>query len=103
MRAFTFIFAAVLVTLKVNAQDIIVFSGDQCDDPLGGEAPCDGSCISFSGRHSYEITGSSDACVTLFVGDGCTGQSFASGPEAPGECNILNIGIDFESLSCVPC
>ncbi|KAJ7574080.1 hypothetical protein C8J56DRAFT_980593 [Mycena floridula] len=103
MRAFTLIFATVLVALKVNAQGLIAFTGSECDGSAGGNAPCDGGCSSFSGRHSYEITGSSNACVTLFVDSTCTGQSFSFGPDSPGECINVNTGTDIESFSCVPC
>ncbi|KAJ7581604.1 hypothetical protein C8J56DRAFT_793202 [Mycena floridula] len=102
MRAFTFIFAAVLVALKVNG-DLVAFSGDSCDGNEGNDAPCDGSCISFSGRHSFEVTASSNRCVTLFQNGGCTGESFNFGSEAPGECINVNTGTDIESFSCVPC
>jgi hypothetical protein len=46
--------AAVFFALKVTA-DIIAFNDNACEGTAGGNAPCDGSCVPFPGRHSFEV------------------------------------------------
>ncbi|KAJ7586996.1 hypothetical protein C8J56DRAFT_787254 [Mycena floridula] len=102
MRSFTFVVAAVLVALKVNA-DIIAWSGDSCNGDEGGNAPCDGSCIPFGGRHSFEVVAGGSHCVTLFQGSGCSGEAFNFGRETTGQCINVNTGTDIESFTCFSC
>jgi hypothetical protein len=36
--------------------DISAFSGTACDGDVGADVACDGSCHSFSGRHSFKAS-----------------------------------------------
>ncbi|KAJ7595265.1 hypothetical protein C8J56DRAFT_883484 [Mycena floridula] len=48
------VFVAVFVAaLNVNG-DIIAWSGDACNGAEGANVACNGGCISFDGRHSFE-------------------------------------------------
>ncbi|KAJ7193257.1 hypothetical protein GGX14DRAFT_478894 [Mycena pura] len=90
---------AALLTIQVNAQDIIAWSGDDCNGSEGLEVACDGTCFDFTGRHSYEVLGGSGT-VSLFVGSGCTGQEFTFGPDPSGECINVNTGTSISTFRC---
>ena len=53
MRYFAFVLAA-LYAANVQA-GITAFSGVACDGSAGLNVPCDGSCHSFEGRHSFQV------------------------------------------------
>ncbi|KAJ7926795.1 hypothetical protein B0H13DRAFT_1599380 [Mycena leptocephala] len=99
MRCTISLVAAVFFALKVTA-DIIAFNGNACDGTAGGNAPCDGRCVPFAGRHSYEIVSTSGHTVVLFQNAGCTGEAFNFGFNNPGECINVNTGTDIESFQC---
>ncbi|KAF7358590.1 hypothetical protein MSAN_01197500 [Mycena sanguinolenta] len=90
---------AVLLAIQVNGQSLIAFSGDTCNGGEGGDVACDGTCFDFTGRHSYEVLGSS-ATVELFEGSDCTGQEFTFGPDSPGECINVNTGTTITTFRC---
>ncbi|KAF8209960.1 hypothetical protein K438DRAFT_1571709 [Mycena galopus ATCC 62051] len=90
---------AVLLAIQVNAQTLIAWSGSSCNGAEGLEVPCDGTCFDFTGRHSYEVLGSS-AIVDLFVGSNCGGQQFTFGPDPPGECINVNTGTSISTFRC---
>ncbi|KAJ6470883.1 hypothetical protein C8R45DRAFT_836746 [Mycena sanguinolenta] len=94
------IIAAVLVAAMAVKGDIIGWSGDSCNGDQGGNAPCDGSCVPFDGRHSFEIVTGGTHCVTLFEDDGCVGQSFEFGSETEGNCINVNTGTPIGSFTC---
>ncbi|KAJ7246132.1 hypothetical protein B0H12DRAFT_1126913 [Mycena haematopus] len=57
MRSFTAsIIAAVLIAAMAVKGDIIAWSGDSCNGDEGGNEACDGTCIAFDGRHSFEVS-----------------------------------------------
>ncbi|KAJ7194246.1 hypothetical protein GGX14DRAFT_378236 [Mycena pura] len=91
---------AVLLAIQVNAQSLIAWSGNACDGSEGADVVCNGTCIDFAGRHSYEVLGSS-ATVSFFVNSGCTGQKFTFGPDPPGECVNVNTGTSINSFTCI--
>ncbi|KAF7329385.1 hypothetical protein MKEN_00200100 [Mycena kentingensis (nom. inval.)] len=104
MRFTASLIAAVftLVAFKVNKAhaDIIAFDGDACNGNAGGNAPCDGSCVPFDGRHSFEIVSGSGHTVILFENDGCSGEQFNFGFENPGACVNVNTGTPIGSFTC---
>ena len=58
MRLISVAFAACAFSMCISPSiaDIIGFSGNECDGAEGDDVPCDGSCHSFSGRHSFEAS-----------------------------------------------
>ncbi|KAJ6470956.1 hypothetical protein C8R45DRAFT_836621 [Mycena sanguinolenta] len=101
MRSFTAsLIAAVLVSAMAVKGDIIAWSGDACNGDEGNNVPCDGSCRSFDGRHSFEVVTGGTHCVTLFEDDGCVGQTFQFGVEAEGQCINVNTGTPIGSFTC---
>ena len=56
MRFTLALVAAALFALNVAAQDVIAWSGDSCNGDEGADVPCSGECISFDGRHSFEVS-----------------------------------------------
>ncbi|KAJ7589886.1 hypothetical protein C8J56DRAFT_783497 [Mycena floridula] len=100
MRSSTFstVFIAVLLAaLNVNA-DIVGFSGDACNGDKGGNVACDGSCHSFTGRHSFKANGKH--CVTMFEGASCAGEHFFFNGEGAGKCINVNTGTAIKSFRC---
>ncbi|KAK7039848.1 hypothetical protein R3P38DRAFT_2515114 [Favolaschia claudopus] len=91
--------AAIALALHANAQSIIGFSGDSCNGSQGDSVACNGACIDFSGRHSFEVFGSA-ANVVLFAGGGCSGESFNFGTEQPNNCINVNTGTAINSFQC---
>ncbi|KAJ7200937.1 hypothetical protein B0H12DRAFT_1036565 [Mycena haematopus] len=73
MRSFT---AAVLFAVLTVKADIIAWSGNTCDGGEGANITCDGTCIAFDGRHSFEVVTGGSHCVVLFEDDGCLGETF---------------------------
>ncbi|KAJ7460072.1 hypothetical protein B0H11DRAFT_166559 [Mycena galericulata] len=92
--------SAVVLALEVTAQDFQAFSGNTCNGNAGGMVACDGTCHSFSGRHSFEILNSNAALVAFFEGTGCSGESFDFGSEVVGECINVNTGTQIQSFFC---
>ncbi|KAJ6454794.1 hypothetical protein C8R45DRAFT_881799 [Mycena sanguinolenta] len=92
-------FLAVILAVQVNAQDLIAWSGTTCNGAEGLEVACDGTCFDFTGRHSYEVLGSS-ATVELFVGGGCTGEQFTFGPDPAGQCIDVVTGTSISTFRC---
>ncbi|KAJ7824933.1 hypothetical protein B0H13DRAFT_1658232 [Mycena leptocephala] len=99
MRFTTSLLAVVVLAIQASAQQIKAFSGDSCNGGEGGEFPCDGTCFDFTGRHSYEIFGST-ATVSLFSGDDCTGKEFTFSPDFAGQCINVNTGTAISTFSC---
>ncbi|KAJ7195739.1 hypothetical protein B0H12DRAFT_1298380 [Mycena haematopus] len=101
MRSFTTsIIAAVLfVTLTVKG-DIIAWSGDSCNGDEGSNVACNGACIAFDGRHSFEVCSTRLFLHTYFQDDGCVGESFQFGPETEGNCINVNTGTPIGSFTC---
>ncbi|KAI0748186.1 hypothetical protein C8Q80DRAFT_1270624 [Daedaleopsis nitida] len=97
--------ALILAFLPQSAHaGITAFSGDNCDGGVGANVPCDGSCISFSGRHSFRVDGGSGGhCVTVFedahCGAGAGGPVFVF-PNEDGGCQNVNTGTDIQSFLC---
>ncbi|KAJ6483378.1 hypothetical protein C8R45DRAFT_1001204, partial [Mycena sanguinolenta] len=83
-------FLAVVLAVQVNAQNIIAWSGSSCNGAEGLEVACDGTCFDFTGRHSYEVLGSSGT-VELF---------FTFGPDPSGECINVNTGTSISTFRC---
>jgi hypothetical protein len=48
--------AIVLSAIHAKAQTLAAWSGSTCDSAQGLTVPCDGSCHSFVGRHSFEVS-----------------------------------------------
>ncbi|KAJ7581915.1 hypothetical protein C8J56DRAFT_958517 [Mycena floridula] len=94
--------AVFFAALGVNA-DIIAWSGDACNGAEGLNVACNGGCIAFDGRHSFEVVSGRNECVVLFEGDGCTGEAFNFGSEVSGQCINVNTGTPIGSFSCSPC
>ncbi|KAJ6473773.1 hypothetical protein C8R45DRAFT_1011849 [Mycena sanguinolenta] len=92
-------FLAVILAVQVNAQNIIAWSGSSCNGAEGLEVACDGTCFDFTGRHSYEVLGSSGT-VELFAGADCTGEQFTFGPDPSGECINVNTGTSISTFRC---
>ncbi|KAJ7801582.1 hypothetical protein B0H14DRAFT_3489340 [Mycena olivaceomarginata] len=99
MRFAISVLAAAFLAIQVDATQLVAFSGNKCNGAKGGSASCNGGCVSFSGRHSYKLSGSS-AKVQLFTGSGCTGQKFTLGPDPAGECINVNTGTTINSFRC---
>ncbi|KAJ7232251.1 hypothetical protein C8J57DRAFT_1091326 [Mycena rebaudengoi] len=93
--------AIVLSAIHAKAQTLAAWSGSTCDSAQGLTVPCDGSCHSFVGRHSFEIFGTTSALVHFFVNPGCIGPTtFVFGPDPPGECINVNTGTAISSFFC---
>ncbi|KAF7336435.1 hypothetical protein MSAN_02297500 [Mycena sanguinolenta] len=92
-------FLAILLAVQVNAQSLIAFSGNDCNGDAGIIVPCDGTCFDFTGRHSYEILGSS-ATVELFEDADCSGEEFTFGPDPPNECIDVITGTPITTFRC---
>ncbi|KAJ7263127.1 hypothetical protein B0H12DRAFT_1230978 [Mycena haematopus] len=117
MRSFTAsIVAAVLLAALTVKGDIIAWSGNSCNGDEGANVACNGACIAFDGRHSFEVrltrlflqthnpqvvTGGSH-CVVMFEDDGCVGETFQFGPETEGNCINVNTGTPIGSFTCSP-
>ncbi|KAJ6460563.1 hypothetical protein C8R45DRAFT_842675 [Mycena sanguinolenta] len=99
MRFTISVLAIAFLAIQVNAAQLVAFSGSKCNGAKGGSASCNGGCLSFSGRHSYKLSGSS-AKVEVFTGSGCTGQKFTFGPDPAGECINVNTGASISSFRC---
>ncbi|KAJ7328909.1 hypothetical protein DFH08DRAFT_317683 [Mycena albidolilacea] len=99
MRFTISVLAAVFLAIQVNAAQLVAFSGSKCTGAKGSSASCNGGCHSFSGRHSFKLSGSS-AKVQLFTGSGCTGQKFTFGPDPAGECINVNTGTAISTFRC---
>ncbi|EJD48696.1 hypothetical protein AURDEDRAFT_162151 [Auricularia subglabra TFB-10046 SS5] len=99
MRVSALIVAA--VALAMPAQAFIAWSGDHCDGDQGNSVPCDGSCHSFAGRHSF-IAGFRNRCVSLYRESNCQGQRFNfSQAGAEGlQCTNVNTGTNILSFRC---
>ncbi|KAJ6470953.1 hypothetical protein C8R45DRAFT_1014967 [Mycena sanguinolenta] len=101
MHSFTAsLIAAVLFAATVVKGDFVAFSGETCDGDEGNNVPCDGSCHSFDGRHSFEVVADGTHCVAMFEDDGCVGQIFEFGVEPEGECINVNTGTPIGSFTC---
>ncbi|KAJ6454842.1 hypothetical protein C8R45DRAFT_846186 [Mycena sanguinolenta] len=92
-------FLAVILVVQVNAKHLVAWSGSDCNGAEGLKVSCDGTCNSFSGRHSFKALGSS-ATVKLFSGADCTKEKFTFGPERAGECINVNTGTPITSFRC---
>ncbi|KAJ7252299.1 hypothetical protein C8J57DRAFT_1238181 [Mycena rebaudengoi] len=93
--------ATVLSAIQVNAQTLAAWTGSACNGDQGLTVPCDGSCHSFVGRHSFEVFGTNSALVHFFVNAGCVGPTtFVFGPDPPGECINVNTGTTISSFFC---
>ncbi|EJD34681.1 hypothetical protein AURDEDRAFT_176261 [Auricularia subglabra TFB-10046 SS5] len=98
-------FSSLLVAVAattVPAQAFIAWSGDACDGDIGNMVPCDGSCHSFAGRHSFWAQASQDqpACVAMYAGTGCTGQRFNFSNQVYLQCTNVNTGTNIQSFRC---
>ncbi|KAK7435700.1 hypothetical protein VKT23_019533 [Stygiomarasmius scandens] len=102
MRSFSIIsLVPIFLTLLGTQADIIGWDGDSCDGAQGGDAPCDGSCVPFTGRHSYALTTGGDHCITFFVNEGCSGERFFFGGGG-GQCINVNTGTPIGAFRCSP-
>ncbi|KAJ7511166.1 hypothetical protein B0H11DRAFT_1845022 [Mycena galericulata] len=99
MRFTLSLLVAVLLTIQVNAQNFIAWSGSVCDGDEGLEVPCTGGCGNFQNRHSFEVL-NAEGSVLLFEGTGCSGEEFNFGAETPGECINVNTGTNIQSFIC---
>ena len=59
--------------LAIGRADIIAFSGNTCDGDAGSNVACDGSCHSFSSRHSFQVR-----ILVVPVGGGAFGVNYIS-------------------------
>lgn len=74
-------FASLLVAASaaaVPAHAFIAWSGNACDGAQGAMVPCDGSCHSFAGRHSFWAQAAQNevACVSMWSSTNCQGARF---------------------------
>ncbi|KAJ7587615.1 hypothetical protein C8J56DRAFT_1081910 [Mycena floridula] len=97
------IFLAVFLAALGADAEIVAFSGDASIGARGLNIACNGGCIAFDARHSFEVVSRSNECVVLFKGEGCTGEAFNFGPEVNGACINVNTGTPIGSFSCSPC
>ncbi|KAJ7852549.1 hypothetical protein B0H13DRAFT_1643347 [Mycena leptocephala] len=104
MHSFTtFTVAAVLLGSFVVKAAIIAWSGDHCDGDEGGNAPCDGSCISFDGRHSFKVRTNLHATHRIRIKSCIFADSFQYGPlGASAGCINVNTGTGIGSFRCSP-
>ncbi|KAJ4472285.1 hypothetical protein J3R30DRAFT_1062247 [Lentinula aciculospora] len=89
-----------LISSTKVAGDFIAWSGNACNGDEGLNEPCDNSCGSFDSRHSFEVIIGGSHCVTLFEGDGCTGEAFLFEGEGNSECINVNTGTFIGSYRC---
>ncbi|KAJ3817912.1 hypothetical protein EV361DRAFT_813241 [Lentinula raphanica] len=95
------VFAAImLISSSKVVADFIAWSGDSCDGSEGLNEPCDNSCGSFDGRHSFEVIIGGSHCVTFYEDDGCTGEAFLFEGEGNSECINVNTGTNIGSYRC---
>lgn len=112
---------------RIVLADISAFSGTACDGDVGADVACDGSCHSFSGRHSFEasfggtsiellnfgqpltdtvnflkVTPSILHCVTTFQNAGCDTLVGVFQSQGNGECVHVNTGTSVQSFRCAP-
>ncbi|KAJ6510606.1 hypothetical protein C8R45DRAFT_1207504 [Mycena sanguinolenta] len=94
------IIAAVLVATMAAKGDIIGWSGANCNGEGTQDFPCDGSCIPFDGKNSFEIVFNAVACVAVYENAGCVGDVFTFASETQGSCINVNTGTPIGSLRC---
>ncbi|KAJ6540651.1 hypothetical protein B0H19DRAFT_1078053 [Mycena capillaripes] len=93
--------AAGLLVLNVHA-DLIAWTGPLCNLAEGADVACNGECIAFSGRNSFQVTSTNGNAVNLFTGLNCNaGTAILSGFILPGECIKVNPATPGGSFSCV--
>ncbi|EJD34661.1 hypothetical protein AURDEDRAFT_176296 [Auricularia subglabra TFB-10046 SS5] len=98
MHFASFAVLALLATVPTNA--FIAWSGDACNGAQGATVACDGTCFSFSGRHSFRAgTPGASHCVALFVNSGCSGQRF-NFTNQQNQCTNVNTGTAINSFRC---
>lgn len=93
-----------LAPVAVNA-GITAFSGNNCDGAVGVDVACDGSCIPFSGRHSFRVdAGSGGHCVTFYADSSCpSGGGNGFFPNQDGQCTQVTLGTaSANAFRCVP-
>ncbi|EJD37760.1 hypothetical protein AURDEDRAFT_173141 [Auricularia subglabra TFB-10046 SS5] len=95
-------FAPLVLFIVVQTNAVTTWSGDACDSKDAEDFPCNGTCFSFVGRHSF-IAGSpgDPECVAFYVDEDCNGESFAF-KDQEGECTNVNTGTAINSFRCFP-
>ncbi|EJD45866.1 hypothetical protein AURDEDRAFT_164924 [Auricularia subglabra TFB-10046 SS5] len=91
-------FLAVALALPA-ARAFTAFSGDFCNGAQGANVPCDGTCHSFAGRHSFD-TALDGACVSVWTASGCVGKRFNLPDQRSGQCTNVNTGTNIQSFRC---
>ncbi|KAJ7863273.1 hypothetical protein B0H14DRAFT_3427083 [Mycena olivaceomarginata] len=93
--------AATLLVLNVRA-DLIAWTGPLCNLDEGADVVCNGECIAFSSRNSFQVTSADGNTVNLFTGLFCNaGTEILSGFILPGECIKVNPATPGGSFSCI--
>ncbi|KAH9474767.1 hypothetical protein JR316_0013232 [Psilocybe cubensis] len=103
-KSFSALAVALLFSVSAQAATIVAYSGNTCNGNVGNTVPCDGSCRSFSGRHSLKISGGGPGnCVTVYNKAGCQHERFdqwTSFRLDSGVCRNINTGYGVESFRC---
>ncbi|EJD46849.1 hypothetical protein AURDEDRAFT_163913 [Auricularia subglabra TFB-10046 SS5] len=97
-----FLSFALAALLTVPAHAFIAWSGTACNDAVGDNVACDGSCVPFHDRHSFiaDTDGSFGVhCVAFYVDPDCSGQRF-NFTEQRQQCTAVDTGTDIESFRC---
>ncbi|KAF8192919.1 hypothetical protein BJ912DRAFT_249767 [Pholiota molesta] len=80
--------------------DIIAFSGTLCDGDAGSDVACDGSCHSFSTRHSFQVVATGAHCVTAFQNANCDTLVGVFQGQGNSSCVHVNTGTSVQSFIC---
>ncbi|KAJ7195618.1 hypothetical protein GGX14DRAFT_575407 [Mycena pura] len=92
--------ASALLVLNVRA-DLIAWTGPHCNLDQGADVVCNGECIAFSGRNSFQVTSANGNNVNVFSGLFCnSGTEILTGFILPGECIGVNPATPGGSFSC---
>ncbi|KAF9477197.1 hypothetical protein BDN70DRAFT_767270, partial [Pholiota conissans] len=91
-----------LVFVAFATADIIAFSGNLCDGDAGSDVACDGSCHSFSNRHSFQVSqlATGAHCVTAFENANCDTLVGVFQGQGNSSCANVNTGTNVQSFIC---
>ncbi|KAJ6568737.1 hypothetical protein B0H19DRAFT_1256459 [Mycena capillaripes] len=98
----SFVYAAALLVVNVRA-GVMAWNGLNCNLAHGDDAACNGDCLAFSNRKSFQDTTLGGNVVRVFTGSNCdAGTEIFTGYVAPGACMTVDPGKFARSFSCVP-
>ncbi|KAF9479150.1 hypothetical protein BDN70DRAFT_807527 [Pholiota conissans] len=80
--------------------DIVAFTGTQCDGNAGSDVACDGSCHSFSTRHSFQVGATGSHCVTAYLNANCDTLVGVYQDQGNSACVHVNTGTSVQSFRC---